>query len=78
VFGDYDNDDHDKIKRKSDDDDLFRLAKSQLLLLCVIIALFVVNVTTMPWTILLGITFITPFVVTAVRIYSINNVNHNS
>lgn len=65
VFVVCNNDDHEKVRSKSDDDDLFRIAKSQLLLLCVIIALFVVNVTTMPWTMLLGITFITPFVITA-------------
>lgn len=65
VFVVCNNNDHEKVRSKSDDDDLFRIAKSQLLLLCVIIALFVVNVTTMPWTMLLGITFITPFVITA-------------
>lgn len=66
VFGGYDNDNNNKISSKSNDDDLFRLAKSHLLLLFIIISLFVVNVTTMPWTMLLGITFITPFVFTAV------------
>uniref|UniRef100_A0A2S2R2A2 adenylate cyclase n=1 Tax=Sipha flava TaxID=143950 RepID=A0A2S2R2A2_9HEMI len=65
IFGGHDSNEHEKVRGKSDDDDLFRLAKSQLMLLCVIIALFVVNVTTMPWTLLLGITFITPFVITA-------------
>lgn len=69
MFGGYSNDNHDNIGSKSDDDDLSRLAKSQLLLLCVIITLFVVNITTMPWTMLLGITFITPFIVTAVSIF---------
>jgi len=78
----YNKDDHEKVKGKSDDDDLFQFAKSQLLLLCVIIALFVVNVTTMPWTMLLGITFITPFVITAVSflkfklIKKLNNISY--
>ncbi|XP_025196837.1 uncharacterized protein LOC112595752 [Melanaphis sacchari] len=65
VFVVSNKDDYDKVKNKFNDDDLFRLAKSELLLLCVIITLFVVNVTTMPWTMLLCITFITPFVITA-------------
>lgn len=71
VFGGYDNDNNNKISSKSNDDDLFRLAKSHLLLLFVIITLFVVNVTTMPWTMLLGITFITPFVFTAVSFFQL-------
>ncbi|VVC26042.1 Hypothetical protein CINCED_3A010240 [Cinara cedri] len=59
VFKNYDH----NFTNVSADNDLFRLAIAHLLLLCVVIALFVVNMTTMPWTLLLGITFIIPFVI---------------